>query len=208
MSAREPGSDDDRKPTQCLTCGLVGSGEVCPQCMELLSDLDEPDTDFGLPIADCGLESKIPNPKSKIESADAASTLALASSRRASAASTSGLPVRRPDQPVRDVRADGASATTIGSTPGRHSKVPPALKCGGFPALTFPRGEVSATLRVPGSSSGVLTCRLCRLATAGASKCLRYGEPAFPLRATTRPSTRDSRCSLARVSCGFVASTS
>ena len=39
---REPGSDDDRKPTRCLHCGLVGSGEVCPRCMELLSDIDEP----------------------------------------------------------------------------------------------------------------------------------------------------------------------
>jgi hypothetical protein len=65
---REPGSDDVRQPTRCLTCGLVGSGEVCPQCMELLSDIDEPDTDFGLPIADCGLKSKIENPQSKIKS--------------------------------------------------------------------------------------------------------------------------------------------
>lgn len=44
MSApyREPGSDDDRQPTRCLHCGLIGSGEVCPRCMELLSYLDEP----------------------------------------------------------------------------------------------------------------------------------------------------------------------
>jgi hypothetical protein len=41
---REPGSDDDvRQPTRCLTCGLIGSGEVCPRCMELLSDIDKPE---------------------------------------------------------------------------------------------------------------------------------------------------------------------
>ena len=40
---REPGDDDDRKPTRCLHCGLVGSGEVCGKCQDLLSDLGEYD---------------------------------------------------------------------------------------------------------------------------------------------------------------------
>lgn len=39
---REPGSDDDRKPTRCVHCGLVGSGEVCPQCLALIADIDQP----------------------------------------------------------------------------------------------------------------------------------------------------------------------
>ena len=39
---RESGSDDDRKPTRCVHCGLIGSGEVCPRCTELLSDINEP----------------------------------------------------------------------------------------------------------------------------------------------------------------------
>lgn len=38
---RQPGCDDDRRPTRCLTCGLVGSGETCPRCLELLSDIGE-----------------------------------------------------------------------------------------------------------------------------------------------------------------------
>ena len=77
MSAtrRQPGDDDDRKPTQCLTCGLVGSGEVCPQCMELLSDLDEPEPAAPAPAL----------------GADATSSLPPASSRRASDGSTCGL---------------------------------------------------------------------------------------------------------------------
>lgn len=44
-AALGPGADDDRKPTRCLHCGLIGSGETCPRCMELLSDIDEPDTE-------------------------------------------------------------------------------------------------------------------------------------------------------------------
>ncbi len=43
---REPGSDDDgRKPTRCIHCGVVGRGQVCPQCVDLLSDLGEYDDD-------------------------------------------------------------------------------------------------------------------------------------------------------------------
>ena len=77
---REPGSDDDRKPTRCLHCGLVGSGETCPRCMELLSDIDEPKPE--------------PVPSAPALGADAASSLPPASRRRASGASTSGSRAR------------------------------------------------------------------------------------------------------------------
>jgi hypothetical protein len=40
---RQPGDDDQRQPTRCVHCGLVGSGEICPRCLELLSDIDEPE---------------------------------------------------------------------------------------------------------------------------------------------------------------------
>jgi hypothetical protein len=42
-AALGPGADDDRQPTRCVHCGLVGSGEICPRCLELLSDIDEPE---------------------------------------------------------------------------------------------------------------------------------------------------------------------
>jgi hypothetical protein len=34
---REPGADDDRQPTRCGRCGLVGSGELCPRCQDKLT---------------------------------------------------------------------------------------------------------------------------------------------------------------------------
>ncbi|MGZ3299307.1 MAG: hypothetical protein ACXWPK_00150 [Isosphaeraceae bacterium] len=39
---REPGADDDRQPTRCVHCGLVGQGNPCPQCESLIQDIDQP----------------------------------------------------------------------------------------------------------------------------------------------------------------------
>ncbi len=36
---RQPG-DDDRQPTRCVHCRVVGRGNPCPQCAELIADLD------------------------------------------------------------------------------------------------------------------------------------------------------------------------
>jgi len=40
-AALGPGADDDRQPTRCVHCGLVGSGAICPRCSDLLSDIGE-----------------------------------------------------------------------------------------------------------------------------------------------------------------------
>lgn len=61
---RQPGDDDDRPPrsggpTRCLICGLVGSGETCPRCLELLSDLDEPEPAPPAPALDADATSSL-----------------------------------------------------------------------------------------------------------------------------------------------------
>ena len=108
MSAtrRQPGEDDDRKPTQCLTCGLVGSGEVCPQCMELLSDLDEPEP---VPPAPALCADPTSSLRTRLLEGGPAPRVRVASGACGFA------------ETVRNVRAHGQGATTLGSTPDRRS---------------------------------------------------------------------------------------